>query len=179
MNTPLWIQLGSGGLHLPEPWQNYDCDVDITRPLPWPDNSARFITSCHLIEHVTPSQAWDFLEQCRRVLVPNGVVRVAFPDITRLWNQFTPAYGSAVKASGGRGDLRADAIHAIINQHGHRAIWTERTLAIVLYALGFKPMIETYGHSSHPDLCNVELHHRTVGEAIARAETCVVEGWKI
>ena len=36
------LHLGAGPHRLPSPWENFDSEVDIARPLPFPDLSAEF-----------------------------------------------------------------------------------------------------------------------------------------
>lgn len=45
------IQFGCGGNKL-DGWENYDRDVNISKPLPFEDNSIRFIFAEHVLEHV-------------------------------------------------------------------------------------------------------------------------------
>jgi len=48
--------------------------------LPFPDGSFAFIYSEHFLEHLYFDEALALLEECRRVLGPNGVVRTCVPD---------------------------------------------------------------------------------------------------
>lgn len=171
------INVGCGD-NRPAGWDNYDSELDISLPLPFRDGSVDFILAEHVVEHVTTQQAWKFFEECKRVLVPGGVLRVAIPDIERIWCNFCPEYGAAVKAGGhGDGGLQT-SIRAAIFEHGHKAAWTAALLKIVLESVGFKVQVVHMGKSNYPELCNVEGHGRVVGDKVARTETSVVEATK-
>lgn len=86
------LQFGTSGNVL-EGWENFDWpEVDITRPLPFPDACARFMFLEHVIEHVTAREAWDFFAECRRVLEPGGILRLAFPDMVQIIRSAAPCY---------------------------------------------------------------------------------------
>lgn len=173
-----WIQLGSGGLNLSTPWRNFDMDMDITRPLPFSSETIRYIVAGHVIEHITPAEAWAFLKECARVLMPGGVLRLSFPDITRLDRHCPQAYRDAVKAVGHGDGSKESCIHAVVCSYGHKAVWTPETMWAAFSAVGLKPRAAQYGESSDPVLRGVDLHHRTVGMEVAKAETSVMEGVK-
>lgn len=60
---------------------NGDLQLDLTKPIPFPDNSVDKIYSSHLLEHFSyPYPMLDLLRECRRILKPGGVFSVAVPD---------------------------------------------------------------------------------------------------
>ena len=171
------LHFGCGGRNL-EGWENYDIEVDIRKPLPFPDGCASRIFAEHVLEHVTHREAWGFLEECRRVLAPEGVVRIAIPDLYRMFFGMTEAYQQAVRKDvGGDGSEKA-AIRAAIFEHGHQAAWTGDLLVVFMEAIGFDASGVEIGVSSHSDLSGIEQHGKAVGEEISRVETSVVEGVK-
>lgn len=160
-------------------WVNRDMDCDIRSKLPYEPESVDFILCEHGLEHVTHREAWNFLHECHRILRTGGAVRIAVPDVERIWFAFTPAYGEAVKAGGhGDGSLTS-SVRAAIFEHGHQAVWNQSLLAVFLSCAGFKIQPQRPGKSAHPALVNVEGHGRVVGEEIANIETSVMEGWKV
>jgi predicted SAM-dependent methyltransferase len=50
------------------------------QPLPFAAYTVDFVYSSHMIEHLRPQVALEFLEDCRRVLKPGGWIRLVTPD---------------------------------------------------------------------------------------------------
>lgn len=171
------IMFCAGGRKEPG-WDCYDIDMDITKPLPIPGSSVSFSHIEHGIEHVTPSQAWQFLEECYRILNPKGVLRIAYPSIADIEQRLTSEYCEAVKRSGFGDGSRKDALKAVVCGHGHKSVWTQESLRPVLRAIGFDVRIESVGSSIHRELRNIEQHGMVVGEAVNRVETSVIEATK-
>jgi deoxycytidylate deaminase len=64
----------------------------------------------------------------------------------------TDEYCAAVKAGGhGDGSTRA-ALHAVVFDHGHEAVWSQELLAAMLGAVGFKTRRCECGQSEHAEL---------------------------
>src|SRR4051812_9558433 len=74
-----------------------DLRLDLRRPLPFSDDSIAHIYAEHFFEHLeypnvldstgwglesagTPSEARQFLRECRRVLIPGGALDIVVPD---------------------------------------------------------------------------------------------------
>lgn len=77
------IQFCSGG-NILQGWKNWDWDCDITERLPYPNNYADEILCEHGIEHVTGPQALLFLDECRRILKPQGKMWISIPVLDHL-----------------------------------------------------------------------------------------------
>lgn len=82
------IQIGCGS-HLLEGWLNGDIAegdiyIDATKKLPFKDNSFDHIYSEQMLEHLTLSQGKYFINECYRILKPEGVLRISTPDLTKL-----------------------------------------------------------------------------------------------
>jgi predicted SAM-dependent methyltransferase len=170
------IQFCCGGNKLPG-WINHDVDVDIRKPLPY-CSTVDFIFVEHGLEHITHQEAWNFLEECHRILKPGGVVRIAIPDVNRIWLDCTPEYQQAVLKSGYGDGSRKSAVKAAVFCHGHQAAWTGEMLKAFMAAVGFVCASWFPGYSPHPELRGIEQHGKTVGDAINQVETSVVEGMK-
>jgi SAM-dependent methyltransferase len=89
------LNLGCGQRIHPD-WVNLDLrpsapgvqEWDLKRELPFPEASFDVVYHSHVLEHFPHSSGLQFLERCRRVLRPDGIIRVAVPDlemITRLY----------------------------------------------------------------------------------------------
>ena len=57
---------------------------DVTKGLPFEDNSVEYIFSSHFIEHLHYPQAVEYLRESFRVLKPGGIIRTICPDFM-LW----------------------------------------------------------------------------------------------
>lgn len=84
----LYVHLGCGE-HYIEGMINCDGNLrrkidhwlDLRLPLPFPDGSVAVAYTSHTLEHLYPDEALRLLGEIRRVLAPDGVARVAVPDI--------------------------------------------------------------------------------------------------
>jgi len=54
---------------------------DLTRGIPLPDASCQVVYHSNLLEHLPHMSALPFLVECKRVLVPGGIIRIAIPDL--------------------------------------------------------------------------------------------------
>ena len=57
---------------------------DLTRPLPFGDNTVSVIYGAHVLEHLYLTDARRLLLECRRVLRPSGVIRIVVPDLQSM-----------------------------------------------------------------------------------------------
>lgn len=55
--------------------------ADATKHIPEQDGSVEVLYSSHMIEHLDRDKALSFLKQARRVLKPDGIIRLAVPDL--------------------------------------------------------------------------------------------------
>jgi len=55
--------------------------ADATKRIPLPDSSVEVLYSSHMLEHLDRTQAFEFLREARRVMVPGGIIRIAVPDL--------------------------------------------------------------------------------------------------
>lgn len=100
----LRLNLGNGNQKLAG-WTNVDLTgkADIYHDLrlcPWPfdDGSASEILASHVLEHFTRDEGYRFLDECYRILGPNGALHIAVPDMDKfidahLSGDFSPLKG--------------------------------------------------------------------------------------
>lgn len=191
------LQIGSGRTVLPG-WLSTDLDpqkpgvlrLDATRAFPFPDDSFDVVFTEHMIEHVSWVQGQSMLAECRRVLKPGGVLRVATPDLAVLVALY-------------RGEAGADGDHyvewvtrrylpRITHQHpvfvlnnavrnwGHTFLYDGETLELALSDAGFVDAgRQEFGQSAHEALRGVESHGSAVAnERSVLFETMVFEATK-
>lgn len=173
------VQFGCGVLPL-DGWENHDMDVDITKPLPYQNNSVNYIFGEMVLEHINPREAWCFLEECYRILVPRtGVVRMAVPDFVQNYRAMTHEWQNmATSMCHAPANTRKEAARTILFGHGHQSLWTAELLATVMTAIGFTASYHIYGESNVPELNNIEQHHKGVGLTVSLVESCSIEGHK-
>jgi len=61
---------------------------DLTKPLPFEENSIGAIYGSHVLEHLYRTEAQALLEDCLRVLKPGGVIRMVVPDLHSMTVQY-------------------------------------------------------------------------------------------
>jgi len=159
-------------------WENYNREIDLRKPLPFPDAEAEFVFTEHVIEHLTPQEGWRFFEQCHRILAINGVVRTVFPDITKVWNLATPNYIDTLKRRGWGDGSPASSIHHLVFRHGHKSLWTPPLMITVLEAIGFEARQVPLNWSRHKGLIGLERHGEAIGKEANDLESVAVEGLK-
>lgn len=121
------INLGCGG-RARDGWANVDFTqtlpgVMACNPLdslPFADAGAAVVYASHVLEHFNRDDALRFLEECRRILRPGGVLRLAVPDLRWLVDGYLAAYDAARDAmSEGQAADGADVLarheYAVIN----------------------------------------------------------------
>ena len=169
------IQFGSGGIEI-EGWRNCDLpDHDIRLPLKFPAASLEAIFAEHVIEHITPREAWSFLSECHRVLRPGGVVRLAFPDVRRILNAPQLYHDFARNCGWGDGTAQG-SVRGVLFEHGHLGAWTAQSLGAVMESLGFQVTEHRPLQSEDEMMRGLEQHWKTVGLEVNDAETSVLEG---
>ncbi|WP_414584589.1 class I SAM-dependent methyltransferase [Scytonema sp. PCC 10023] len=86
-----YLNLGCGRRFHPE-WTNVDFTStgegviahNLTQGILFPDASFNVVYHSHLLEHFSKTAAELFLKECWRVLHPQGVLRVAVPDLEQI-----------------------------------------------------------------------------------------------
>lgn len=183
------LQVGSGRTVLPG-WLSTDLRprvdgvlaMDATRPFPLPTSAFDAVFTEHMIEHVSWADGQTMLAECRRVLRPGGVLRVATPDLAVLVALY-------------RGETGADGDHYVdwvtrrylprvrhrhpvfvinnaVRNWGHTFLYDGDALTLALTDAGFTDVRRVrFGESDHPALRGLESH----GSAVADERSVVFE----
>lgn len=195
------LNFGAGPNQLPPPWQNLNAAHDIRKPLRFESESTSRILAEHVIEHVPFLSGHSFLMECCRILVPGGVLRLAFPDVGRMLamgveqTEGTHYFDFSGRAAHFAGLLAEhpdgpellkvrspssnpvrNAVTALLVGWNHESAWTEFSAAAVLLTVGFSRVLgRKYGVG---ELGDCDGHHKAVGEEFAKATTTILEAYK-
>lgn len=168
------LHLGSGTIRF-EGWLNIDLDtpeadlhLDLRAPLPFDDSSVDFIMNEHLIEHLVREEALALLSECRRVLRPDGVLRLSTPDLKFL----TSCY-HAGKLDEWEGLWMPATLCRMMNEGmrswGHQFMYDTEELSGILAEAGFARVAYVpWRESDHAELVGLEtrpFHGELIVEA--------------
>lgn len=102
------INLGCGSRFHPE-WTNVNFTstgngviaADISKSIPFPDESFDVVYHSHLLEHLPKRDVGKFIIECGRVLKSGGVLRIAVPDLEAITRTYLEALGNVRAGSNG------------------------------------------------------------------------------
>jgi predicted SAM-dependent methyltransferase len=170
-------QFGCGGNKLAG-WENYDCEIDATKALPFPDNSTDYVFAEHLTEHLDCKEVYGFFSECYRILKKGGTIRICVPSISRVYLYADEEYLKWLGSSGfGEAALKS-AIRNLMVNHGHKTVWSEELLGAALRGVGFGTVYASVGISEDPNLHDIEGHWKAIGKHPNWVESIVMEGIK-
>lgn len=161
---PTLLHLGCGKRLLPgfinvdaEP--GADMQLDLTQPLPWADGTIDGIYSEHFIEHLSQAQGIALLLQCRRVLKPGGVIRIATPDMAEMVRDYTSDYAHPEYSRFGMDwiDNSCERLNMAMRWWGHQWVYDEEELTRLGRMVGLRPLGRyAFGESPHVVFRNLE-----------------------
>ncbi|NAZ91667.1 class I SAM-dependent methyltransferase [Vibrio toranzoniae] len=144
-------------------WVNVDIDSevadlqhDLTKPLPYSDNSVSHIYAEHFIEHIEQKDALNFLRECRRVLKHDGILRLSTPSLYYLLVNYFEFNISSW------GDLwmpptRAHMINEGMRSWGHKFLYDADEIQRLSFEAGFNTIcFQKWGESNHKYLQGLE-----------------------
>ncbi|MEO0843499.1 MAG: methyltransferase domain-containing protein [Cyanobacteria bacterium J06632_19] len=135
-----WVNLD---LH---PHPNVTLAIDTRRKLPFVDNSCLGIHVEHFLEHLEPNdERTPFLQECRRCLQDNGVLRIIVPDIELYIKAYLQPGWEALNKIGCGGEKPSDLFsskmdvlnHVFLQEWEHYVGYDAENLEIVLREAGF------------------------------------------
>lgn len=197
------LQIGCG-INLAESWLNTDLQplwgkiafMDAGKKFPFEDNTFNFIFSEHVFEHLKFEDSCNFLSESFRVLKPNGVVRIAVPQIDFLFKIYqnpalpihqeyvrwaTESYCKDIAKLFPEKDY--SEIYMINNFYrdwGHQFLHNYDSLNNLFAKFSFSNIQRReIGISDFEELCNMEKHGNIIPDKFNRLETLVVEAQKI
>ena len=57
---------------------------DLLKGINFPDNTFDVIYHSHVIEHIPKNKVFSFIQECYRVLKPEGIIRIVTPDLENI-----------------------------------------------------------------------------------------------
>lgn len=178
--TEIWLNIGCGEKHL-KGFVNmdiippYDRKLDARKGLPFADGSVDGIYSEHFLEHLTQGEGLRFLRDCRRVLKPNGRIRIAMPDLDEIVNRYQQedwrGDGDMFRLGFEWVDNRCEMLNIALREWGHKHVYNEEELRRIAGLAGLYPLGRfKHGESDLPKLRTLETRpgSRLIMEFIPR-----------
>lgn len=143
------LELGAGNRKM-QGWTSVDLhgncslSLDLTKPIPFPDNSVSMIYSSHLLEHFEYSELIKLLAECLRILKPGGSFSACIPN-ARIYlnayhdaNSFDPAaYCRYEPAYNFNSPIDYVNYMAYMAGH-HKYMFDEENIIAILNKVGFR-----------------------------------------
>ena len=198
LNSIKKLQLGCGPNVL-EGWLNTDKDpihkrgilyIDVTKAIPFNDNTFDYVFHEHLIEHLSYGQGVKLIQECWRILKFGGKLRVATPDLNFIMNFYNQE----------KSEIRTKYLHWIVDtfmpgigiyldtfvinnlfyNFGHKFIYDSKLLRHIFEESGFINIKQSRVRESDDlNFQNIDQHGVLVGsEELNDLETMVLEGTK-
>ena len=162
MSQPLILNIGSGKRPI-QGFINIDLDAkadiqaDVRNGLPYDAGTVDAIYSEHFFEHLSQNEGLAFLRECRRVLRPGGVVRLAMPDLDELVRRYGSddwrGDGDMFRMGYEWVDNRCEMLNLAMREWGHKWVYNEEELVRVAELAGFASQRRMdWGVSDVPEL---------------------------
>lgn len=145
VTSPLFLNVGSGSHPLPG-FVNIDLNPeadlrhDLSKGLPYPDRAVDRVFSEHFLEHLSQAQGLAFLRECRRVLKPGGVMRIAMPDLDELVRRYSSTDwrgdGDMFKMGWHWVDNRCEMMNIGMREWGHQWVYNDEELRLAAQRAG-------------------------------------------
>jgi predicted SAM-dependent methyltransferase len=164
------LSFGSGGVVLPgwthvdiNPECNPDLLLDATKPMPFDEGSVDFLHSEDFVDQLSLSEGEAFVRECRRIIKPEGVMRLLTVDLQRLVDLYVRGDQRLLSLweQGVGIPLRTRTLGEVLNegmrQCGHRFVYDEETLRVLLESNGFRVQRVECNQSEYPELRGLDL----------------------
>ena len=145
---------------------------NLTKNFPWQNCSVDVVYSSHTLEHMSKEEGRKFLEECHRVLSPNGIIRIVVPDLQHVVGEYTNGNINAedfVKELGvlykrGSGSIKNRL--APFLQFPHKCMYDNKRLLAILKEIGFDASTRKAFDSEIENIRTLELESRTFNAVI-------------
>ncbi len=146
-SIPGWINIDNQGL------PGVDQVLDVRQGLPF--RGVASVYAEHFLEHLSLDEGLTFLRECRRVLSPDGTLRLSTPNLD--WVLLTHYHGREVSEEDARLDCMR--LNRAFHGWGHQFLYNQAMLASALHSAGFARIVSCrYGESAMTELSGLERH---------------------
>ena len=70
---------------------------NLLQGIPFSNESFEVVYHSHVLEHFSKTDGKKFIQECYRVLKPNGIIRIAVPDLAQIINEYTKNLQKAIE----------------------------------------------------------------------------------
>lgn len=161
-----------------------DLNWDLRNALPFEDNSADFIYNEHFFEHLTIEEGLKSLQDFKRVLKPDGVLRIAMPDlldVVKMYNnpnwktdnaEFFQKFGLDFIQT------RAEYVNISLRWWGHKWLYDWEELERRLKEAGFAEITQcNLRESQYKELQGLETRNESI--LIAEASKTLLPKYEV
>jgi SAM-dependent methyltransferase len=145
---------------------------DLTKPLPWEDDSVDSCYTSHTVEHLSRDEGSRLVREAFRVLKPGGVLRVVVPDLRAIVDRYLSGGLAADHFVEDLGVLYGPAkqglarLLAPVVEFPHKCMYDSATMRRVLQSAGFVARCRPPFESDIVDIRSIEISDRTVDAVI-------------
>lgn len=130
---------------------------DATKNIPYMDKSVSLIVASHFLEHISRADGEKFLKECRRVLKPDGIIRLTIPDTYEIARHYADDemvrkpisvafdFNEGVKNA----EDECEAFWNLLTA-GHVTAYDEPSLTDKMKKAGFDVFLSKFGESLSP-----------------------------
>lgn len=133
---------------------------DVREGLPFPTEGVDLIYHANLLDTLTYAEGQELLNECRRVLKPTGVMRLAVPDVASFMDAYVGSGGGGACLGGLTVDDLDEVSEAVASSKtmlqkmftcmgGKAALYDHDTLVEPLRAAGFRSVPQRFRHSEN------------------------------
>jgi predicted SAM-dependent methyltransferase len=138
--------------------------LDATESFPLGNNEFDYIFSEHMIEHIPYEDGLLMLNECFRILKPDGRIRISTPNLLFLVDLYKPD----------KSDLQLEYI-----KWGHSFIYDEKALRLSLEKAGFTNITKCELNQSDSDIFRNLENESRLPPGFLKLETISMEGTKL